>query len=75
MDKYCFSSASLPHLTLDSSRNVLNVSSRKDGSFDTLYRMQIIFKLKTTENKIEPTRESELFTGQGLKGASLQHKY
>lgn len=37
--------------------------------------MQIIFKVRNVKNKIEPSKESELFTGQRLKGTSLQHKY
>lgn len=37
--------------------------------------MQIVFKLRNVENKIEPSKESELFTGQRLKGTLLPHKY
>lgn len=65
---------SLPYLAFDSLKYALNVSSIRDGFYDTSFRMQIIFKLKNIKNKTEPTKEPELFTGQGLKGASL-HKY
>lgn len=43
--------------------------SVRNGIYDTSFRMQIIFKLKNIENKIEATKESELFTSQGLKSA------
>lgn len=65
---------SLPYLAFDSLKYVLNISSIRDGFYDTSFRMQIIFKLKNIKNKTEPTKEAELFTGHGLKGASL-HKY
>lgn len=65
---------SLPYLDFDSLKYVLNISSIRDGFYDTSFRMQIIFKLKNIKNKTEPTKEAELFTGQELKGASL-HKY
>lgn len=43
--------------------------------YATSFIMQIILKLKNIENKTEPTKDFELFTGPRLKGASLQHKY
>ena len=75
MDKSLCSASSLPHLAFDSLEYILNVSSIRDGFYGTSFRMQIIFKLKNSESKTEPTKDYELFTGQGLKGASLLHKY
>lgn len=73
MDKSLCSASSLPHLAFDSLEYILNVSSIRDGLYGISFRMQIIFKLKNSES--ETTKYSELFTGQGLQGASLLHKY
>lgn len=74
MDKYLLCS-SLPHLAFDSLRYILNVSSIRDGFYDTSFRMQIIFRLENMENNTEPAKEFEIFTRQGPKGVLLQYKY
>lgn len=57
VDKYLLCSASsLPHLAFDLLRYILNVSSIRDGFYDTSFRMQIIFNPKNIENKTEPTK-------------------
>lgn len=74
MDKYLLYS-SLPHLAFDSLRYILNVSSKRDGFYDTSFKMPIIFKLENIENNTEPAKEFEIFTTQGLKGVLLYYKY